>query len=177
MTFILSDQDQAEAARFERERALRRARALLKAQPIPAAEWPGEVWREETDDAVFDSIEAWRQAEFDRLWPREAAGDEAAIIAATEALMPAWIWATQTDTWTPSIDHILDAIAESADDEAFDEARYQIDFAPLRTFLEDWAPKQVLNVLREDRSRVIVLDQARYEAEMAAARELVGWAG
>lgn len=174
MTFILSDQNQEEAARFTRERALRRARALLKAEPIPAAEWPGEVWREETSDGVFATVDEWRDAEFDMLWPRGAAADDAAVIAATEALMPAWIWSTETDTWTPSIDHILDAIAESADDEAFDEARYQIDFAPLRTFLEDWAPKQALTVYREDRSRVIVLDQARYDAEMAAARELVG---
>ena len=159
-------------ATFRRKRDVATARALVQATPIPAAEWAGEVWREATSDYVFGNIDEWREAEFDRQWPDNPSGDEDRDTAETEAKMPAWIWATATDSWEPPVGRVIDCIAEDAD-EQFDDGSERIDFAPLEAFLDEWAPKQSMLVFHEDRSRVIVLDQARYEAELAAARSLI----
>lgn len=141
---------------FAARRALKTAKALIEAAPIPASEWAEEVY-DSGRERVFSDLDEWREY-------------------LTEEENPAWIWATKPDTWEPGVERILEYIEEDANENAFEDAADRVDFAPLKAFLEDWAPKQRQAVFWEDRSRVIVLDQARYEADVAAARNLVGGA-
>lgn len=165
----LADQ---ERNRLSHERlALSEAKSLLKAQPISAADWDECVF---TEERIYADLADWRRHEIDAFWPSDDDRLDSEILAEIEPQLPGWIWATKTELWAPNPERIIDFIQEDANDNAFDDAADQIDFGPLREFLKEWAPKQSMSVYWEDRTRVIVLDQSRYEAGVAAARELAG---
>jgi hypothetical protein len=133
----------------EHKRAVHHAKRLLAATPVAASEY---------DSYVCDEDENYH-ATVEDLLDRADKGEE-----------PAWCWAT---TEVPFDFDLEDAIASHVGDVHHEDAIDTLDLTPLLAFYAEWEKKQGLLSYYIDYKRVVVIDQARYDAEVAAAKALL----
>jgi hypothetical protein len=149
-----AEQDRLGREVQDRKRRRRDAADLIAATPVPAVLWSEPMW---LDERWYDSLQDWL--------------DE------VEGEVPAWIWATSLDHWKLNVNSTMEQIAERCDEECgLEDAASDrlVGWPALEAALKEFAEANVIDLYNEDRSRVIVLDQTRYEAALVEARKLIG---
>jgi len=132
---------------------------LKRAVPIPASAWADPVhrddmggeWGEGDSSSVHDLLDWW---EFEKL-------PEDAETCADAPEPPAYCWPCVPTDFSLDADRLLESALEEFREDAMDEI---VDADALCEFLKAWNEKQTLKTWYPDHTRVVVLDEARFQA-------------
>lgn len=137
------------------------ARHLVSAEVVDG--WTGWVTTNGDEDDYFSSVEELLERHGDQKSWDGVPDDE------ISSKLPAWAFCTTEDTFHFDI---VDAVENYLNDNHHEDARDWIeDWAGLEAFWKEWSAKQSkLCSYFIDYKHIVVIDRARYEAELAAAR-------
>jgi hypothetical protein len=134
----------------ERSRLRMEYSRLIKAEPVA---WTGWVFCDGCggNEGYFDNVEELREH-----------------CECEDIPVPSWCHAT---TEQPFSFDIFDALDNYLNDEHHEEAHDQLEgWDELEAFWKAWAAKQTLKSYYPDYSKAVVIDEARYHAELAEAK-------
>lgn len=145
------------------------SRARIEAGRLVRAEvmdgWTGWVTTCGDEDDYFSSVDELLERHGDHLAWAGVPDEE------IPSSLPAWAFCTTEDTFDFDIE---DAIRNYlADNHHADADDFIDDWDGLDRFWREWSAKQHVTSYLIDYKRIVVIDPARYEAELAAAKALI----